>query len=123
MTLGEIKKYVKGYYLKYYAGKSVRNHHKGIVVMLGKPGLKHVVNARNSGYTKLKAIVKIPEMIANAVYCNFKEAGKNDPYSIFGYANFKSKVEVESKIHIFRIVVRVTATGHFYYDHAVKVKK
>ena len=42
---------------------------------------------------------------------------------IIGYMNFKVSVMIEENSHKFRIVVRITKDGKFYYDHAVKVKK
>lgn len=123
MRLGEIKQYVKEYYDSHHKGKSVINQDKQITVYLGRDGLKHVLFARNVGYIKLKALVVISDMIREAVYCNFKGPDNNDSTKIIGYLNFKSQVIIEGSGYWFRIVVRLTNEGKFYYDHAVRVKK
>ncbi len=123
MKLGELKKYVKDYYLKHIDGKAVKNQHTGVTILLRKPGLQHLLYHGKSGYTKFKAVVKLPEMLHSAIFCNFKNPDNTDSKDVFGYANFKSKVEIEEKVHLFRIVVRITKDGKFYYNHSVKVSK
>ncbi len=65
---------------------------------------------------KIKAVVVLKKMIETAIFLNFKDKDDNDSKDILGYFNFKSKVKVEDKIQIFRIVVRLTKSGKFYYD-------
>lgn len=123
MKLGQIKQYVKSYYNSNYKGRTVVNEHKQITVHLGREGLHHVLYARKLGYTKLKALVVIADMIKEAIYCNFKNADENDSNDILGYLNFKSEVIIEGSVYWFRIAVRLTNAGKFYYDHSVWVKK
>ncbi len=35
--------------------------------------------------------------------------------------HFKVMVRINNKKHNFRIVVRITKDGNFYYDHSVKI--
>ncbi len=123
MKLGEIRNFVKAHYESKFKGKNVINEDKGITVTLGREGLHHTIYARNAGYIKLKALLIINEMIESAVYCNFKDADSDDPKDIIGYMNFKSKVIIEGLNHVFRISVRLSKEGKFFYDHAVRVKK
>ena len=123
LKLGVLKKHCTSFFKRNINGKSAINKHKGITVLFNMRGLKHVLHARNSGYTKLKAVYILPELIENAVYCNFKNPGENDSPDIIGFLNFKSKAKIEGKIQIFRIVIRITNRGKFFYDHAVRVKK
>lgn len=123
MKLGEVKQYVKTYYESNYKGKTVVNTDKQITVILGREGLHHVIFARNAGYVKLKALVVIDDMITNAEYCNFKIADEEDHKKrILGYLNFKSKAIIEGSAYWFRISIRLTNEGKFYYDHAVRIK-
>lgn len=85
--------------------------------------VKYVIYARKPGYVKLKAVVVLDKMIQNAVYSNFHEAGENDPDVVLSFLNFKVKVNIENKIHYFRVVVRLTKHGKFFYDHAFKIIK
>ncbi len=123
MKLGKLKEYVKIYFNDNLRNMSVINQHKGISVKFSRKGFDHLIHARNVGYVKLKAVIVLKEMVENAVYLNFKDKDEDDTKDILGYFNFKSKVKVESKIQTFRIVIRLTKSGKFYYDHAVKVRK
>lgn len=123
MALGKIKTYVSDFFDKNLRDTQVKNLHKGITIDMRKAGLRHVIHARNPGYVKMKAVMVVKEMLRNAVYCNFGEPDANDAANVMGYFNFKCKVNVEGKDHVFRIVVRLTTDGKFYYDHAVKVVK
>lgn len=123
-TLSALKKAAKDYYYQNIDGKTVVNKSKGISIIFNKNGVKHVLNARNAGYVKIKAIFALRELVENAVYSNFNGPDKTDnPMNVFGYCNFKSKIIIEGKLQMFRIVVRLTKDGKFYYDHSVKVKK
>jgi len=123
MTLGQLKDYIKTYYNTNLKGSTIINKHKGISIQFGREGIRHLLYARKIGYTKLKAVVVLNQLMINSVYCNFKEPDITDTKEILGYLNFKAKVCIEDKIHLFRIVVRLTISGKFYYDHAVRVKK
>ena len=123
LKLGELKKKVKAFYTENLKGKTVKNKHKGITVLFNAPGLKHLLFARNVGYVKLKAVFILRDLVKNAIFCNFKNPDINDNPGITGYLNFKSKAKIEGNIYAFRIVVRLTNQGKFYYDHSVKVKK
>ncbi len=123
MKLSELKEYVKTYFNENLRSKTATNFHKQITVQFSRKGLDHLLYARNAGYIKLKAVVVLKEMIENAVYLNFKNKDSDDVADIIGYFNFKCKVNVESNVQIFRIVIRLTKTGKFYYDHAVRVRK
>ncbi len=121
--LGDIKRYVKDFYNKNFKGKSVKNKQKGITIKFSAKGLSHVLYARRAGYTKYKAITVLDEMLKYAEFLNFKSSDIDDPVIVLGYLNFKSKVIVENKMQYFKLVVRLTNTGNFFYDHSVKVKK
>lgn len=123
MTLSQLKKAIKDYYGKYVKGTSVVNKQKLITVDFPADSVKHVIYARKPGYTKLKAVFIIKEMIKNAEYLNFKEPDEDDGQNILGYFNFKAKAKIEGNVHWFRIVIRLTNNGKFYYDHSVKVIK
>jgi len=123
MTLKEIKPFVKKYYNEKFKGKTFINKHKGISVKFSRKGIDHVIYGRTRGNEKLKAVVVLDKMIQNAVYSNFGEPDKTDPPGVLGFLNFKVKVNVENKEHFFRVVVRITKDGKFFYDHAVKIVK
>jgi hypothetical protein len=123
LKLGEIKTFVSDFFDKNLKNTKVKNTHKGVTVEVRKSGLRHLFHARNAGYVKFKAVIVLKEMIENAIYCNFNEPDVDDDLSVLGYMNFKCSVIVENKIQIFRIVVRITKDGKFYYDHSVKVRK
>ena len=122
MTLGDIKNYVKKYYHANIKDKVVVNKAKGISIKFGRKGLDHVIHARSAGYVKIKAVIVISQMVQHAEYSNYKDNTKGD-INVIGFIHLKSKVKVENKIQVFRIIVRITKDGKFYYDHAVKVKK
>lgn len=123
MKLGELKKYVRAFFNENFRNKTVKNTHKGISIKMSMSGLKHLFNARRSGFVKIKAVMALDEMLKYAEYSNFKEPDANDTLDILGYFNFKCKVKVEENVQNFRIVVRLTKDGKFYYDHSVKVRK
>ena len=122
MKLGELKTYVSDVFSQTIANTKVTNLHKGISIVLSKSGLRHLLYARSSGYTKLKAVVILPEMLTYATYCNFNEPDTNDGVGVLGYLNFKCNAIIEGKQQIFRLVVRLTKDGKFYYDHSVKLR-
>ena len=121
LKLGEIKKFVSDFFEKNIKNTKIENLHKGINVEIRKAGLRHILYARNAGYNKLKAVIIMKEMIRHATYCNFKEPDEDDEVNVLGYFNFKCKVNIENKIQFFRIAVRLTKDGKFYYDHAIKI--
>ena len=121
MPLGKLKKYVTNYFDREIKNSTVKNIHKGITVEIRKAGLRHLIHARNAGYVKLKAVIVLKEMIKNAEYSNFNEPDDNDGLDVLGYFNLKCKAKIEEKQHTFRIVIRLTKDGKFYYDHSVRV--
>lgn len=124
LTLGKLKEYVKGYFIANLDGKQVVNKDKGITVILNKNSLRHVIHARNAGYVKYKAILLMDNMIENAEFCNFKNPDiDDDKDNIVGYMNFRTEAVIENKKQFFRIVVRITKQGKFYYDHVVRINK
>lgn len=123
LKLGAVKKKCHAFFKENFNGKSVKNKHKAVTVSFNMRGINHLIYSRNPGYIKLKAVFVLRELVQNAVFCNFKNPDKNDSPDILGYLNFKSKAKIEGKIHTFRIVVRLTVKGKFYYDHAIRVKK
>ncbi|MFQ3578547.1 MAG: hypothetical protein SNJ71_00220 [Bacteroidales bacterium] len=123
MKLGELKVYVKKYYNENIKNTTVTNKHKNITVKFSRKGIDHLLYARNAGFVKLKAVLKLKEIVENAVFLNFKDKDKSDSKDIFGYINMKCKVNIEEKNQVFRIVIKLTKDGKFYYDHSVKVRK
>ena len=123
MQLRQLKNYVREYFNNEIRNTAVTNEHKNITVKFSRKGFDHILHARNAGYVKLKAIVVMKEMIMYAEYSNFQKKDTDDPFNVLGYFNYKCKVNIEDTIHLFRIVVRLTNEGKFYYDHAVKVRK
>ena len=122
-SLAELKLQVKKYYNDVLHGTSVVNKDKGITVTFSSVGRNHVLYARNAGFEKLVAIFKLPEIVSTATFLNFKNADENDHHSVVGYMNFKSMVSINGKAFQFRMVVRISTNGKFYYDHSVWVKK
>jgi hypothetical protein len=122
MNLSQIKKFVRVFYNEKFKGKTYINKHKGISVKFTRKGIEHVLYARGRGKEKLQAATVLNKMIQNAEYTNFKDPDENDAKIVLGYLNFKVKVDIDNKIHLFRVVVRLTKHGKFFYDHAVKIK-
>ena len=118
--LAKLRKVVLQYYNQKLKGKSVINIEKGITVLFSNAGGRHVVYARKVGFEKLIAITKLPEMIRYATFSNFKGPDKNDAKNILGYMNFKVPVTINEQKQWFRIVIRITTNGKFFYDHAVR---
>ena len=118
-----LKKIVKQYYDENLKGQTVVNRDKGITVIFSNVGRNHVLYARRPGFEKLVAIFKLSELVANAVFTNFKGPDKDDFSNIIGYMNFKSKANINGTTQVFRIVVRISKEGKFFYDHSVRVKK
>ncbi len=123
LALGELKKTAQEFYKENFKGKKVKNKDRGIIIEMTSTGIRHVLHARNVGYVKLKAIYVLDKMLEQAEFTNFKDRDADDFKEIIGYMNFKVSVMIEENLHKFRIVVRITKDGKFYYDHAVKVKK
>jgi hypothetical protein len=123
VDIANLKKEMKSFYDNHLKGKTVKNEHKGISIIFSSTGRNHVLYARAVGFEKLIAIKKLAEMVREAVYCNFKEADQNDSKDILGYMNFKVDVCINQEVCHFRIVVRLTKNGKFFYDHSVKIKK
>ena len=123
LKLGQIKRYVRDYYNLNLRHKSIINVHKGMTIQFSRKGFDHLIHSRNIGYVKIKAVIVLDKMIENAVYLNFKDKDSDDSEDVLGYFNFRCNVKIENTIHYFKIVIRLTKDGKFYYDHAVKVKK
>ena len=123
IPLGELKTMAKLFYKKNIKGSTVLNIHKGITVQFNEAGIRHLLYARNIGFIKVKAVWRLKEMVSHAIYCNFKEPGEQDSPAIIGYFNFKVHVMIERESHLFKIAIRLTKEGKFYYDHSVKIKK
>ena len=121
--LGALKKIVKKYYDENLKGTTVINRDKGITVIFSNVGRNHVLYARKVGFEKLVAVFQLSEMVVNAVFTNFKGPDDDDFSNIIGYMNFKAKVNINGVTQAFRIVVRISKEGKFFYDHSVKVKK
>jgi hypothetical protein len=121
--LDKLKKDVLRYYNQNLKGKSVLNREKGITVIFSNVGIRHVVYARKVGFEKLIAVTKLPEMIRYAAFSNFKGPDENDGKNILGYMNFKVPVIINRIKQWFRIVIRITTDGKFFYDHAVRYTK
>ncbi|MDR0814146.1 MAG: hypothetical protein LBN37_00175 [Bacteroidales bacterium] len=115
---------VKQFYNDHLKGKTVVNQDKGISVIFSRGGRDHVLYGRGIGFEKLIAITKLDDMVRNAKFCNFKNPDDDDDVKkIVGYMNFKVPVDINGQICHFRIVVRITMEGKFFYDHSVKIKK
>lgn len=118
-----LKKEMKTFYNTRLKGKTVKNKDKGISIVLSSVGRNHILYARAVGFEKLIAIKKLPAMIRDAEYTNFKEPDADDSKDILGYMNFKVNVCINGETHHFRIVVRLTRNGKFFYDHSVRIEK
>ncbi len=123
LKLGQLKKLCYSFFKEKLNGTSVKNKQKGITVAFNMRGVNHLLYARNAGYVKLKDVFILKELIQNAVFCNFKNPDANDSPDIIGYLNFKSKAKIEGSMQTFRVVIRLTSRGRFFYDHSVRVKK
>ena len=121
--LAELKLKAKQFYNEKLHGKSVVNKDKGITIAFSSVGRNHVLYARNAGFEKLVAIFKLPEILTIATFLNFKNADDNDHHTVVGYMNFKCPVKINGKLQHFRVVVRISKDGKFFYDHSVWVKK
>lgn len=122
-SLAELKQKVKQFYNEKLQGNSVVNKDKGITVAFSSVGRNHVLYARSAGFEKLVAVFKLPEILAAATFLNFKNADENDHHTVVGYMNFKCPVKINEKLQHFRVVVRISKDGKFFYDHSVRVKK
>lgn len=122
-SLAELKQKVKQFYNEKLQGNSVVNKDKGITVTFSSVGRNHVLYARSAGFEKLVAVFKLPEILAAATFLNFKNADENDHHTVVGYMNFKCPVKINEKLQHFRVVVRISKDGKFFYDHSVRVKK
>ena len=112
LSLGDLKRKVKDFYTQNLKGRSVKNIHKGITVLFAMSGQRHLLYARNPGYTKLKAVYILPELIQNAIFCNFKGPDLNDD-GIVGYLNFRSKAKIEGKYELKKY--ELTFLLHFWF--------
>lgn len=123
LKTGDIKRLMVEYFTENLAGKSVVNIHKGITIVLSKSGLRHVVHARRLGFYKLLGIKVLDQMLIHAKYTNFSEPDADDSEGILGYMNFTATAKIGTSLHTFRLVVRMTTAGKFYYDHATKLRQ
>ena len=123
VEITKLKKEMKSFYNTHLKGKTVKNKDKGISIILSSVGRNHVLYARAAGFEKLIAIKKLHEMVREAEYCNFKEPDADDGKDILGYMNFKVNVCINGETLLFRIVVRLTKNGKFFYDHSVRIEK
>ncbi len=122
-SLAKLKLRAKQFYNEKLHGKSVVNKDKGITVEFSSVGRNHVLYARNAGFEKLIAIFKLPEIVANAKFTNFKNPDQRDPAQVVGFMNFKCTVKINGKAQYFRVVVRLSKAGKFFYDHSVRINK
>lgn len=123
LKMGELKKAVKEYYEVFISGTSTKNLHSGVTILFTKGGIKHFLNFGKQGYTKLKMVQKLRAAVRLAEFKNFKKKDIDDAPNILGYLNYMVTVNVEGKNQRFRIVVRLTTEGKFYYHHSVRVQK
>lgn len=119
----KLKLLTKQFYNEKLHGLKVTNIDKGITVLFSSVGRNHVLYARNAGFEKLIAIYKLPEIVKNAKFTNFKNPDARDAKNIIGFMNFKCPVKINGVMQYFRIVVRISTDGKFFYDHSVRVKK
>ncbi|MDR0728599.1 MAG: hypothetical protein LBF19_00520 [Prevotellaceae bacterium] len=121
--IARLREEMKSYYNARLKGKTIVNRQKGISVIFSSTGRQHVLYARKVAFEKLIAITKLDEMVEYALFTNFKNPDPDDdPQNIIGYMNFMVPVSINNALHRFRLVVRITKDGKFYYDHAVKIK-
>jgi len=118
-----LKLQVKKFYDTNLKGKSVINKEKGITVTFSNVGRNHVLYAGAAGFEKLIAVYKLAEMVRNAKFCNFQAPDEDAPQGILGYMNFKVSVIINGVVQHFRIAIRITKNGKFFYNHSVWVKK
>ncbi len=123
VSVAKLKAQAKQFYNENLHGKCVVNKDKGVTVGFSSVGRKHVLYARNVGFEKLIAIFKLPEIISAAKFLNFKNADSDDHHTVVGYMNFKCPVKINGKLQHFRVAVRISKDGKFFYDHSVRVKK
>ena len=121
--ISRLKTEMKSFYNTRLKGKTVKNKDKGISIVFSSVGRNHVLYARAAGFEKLIVIKKLPDMVREAEYCNFKEPDGNESKDILGYMNFKVNISINDEIFLFRIVVRLTKNGKFFYDHSVRIEK
>jgi hypothetical protein len=119
----KLKLLAKQFYNEKLHGLKVINMDKGITALFSSVGRNHVLYARNAGFEKLIAIFKLPEIVQNAKFTNFKNPDARDAKNVIGFMNFKCPVKINGVMQYFRVVVRISTDGKFFYDHSVKVKK
>jgi hypothetical protein len=119
----ELKKLAKEYYTRRFKGKKVLNKHLGITILFTSKGINHLLYSRSLGFEKLVAVKKLNHIVEFAKFSNFKSPDLRDAKEVLGYYNFTCKIVIHNKGYVFRIAVRITKDGKFYYDHAVRTKK
>jgi hypothetical protein len=115
----ELKKEVKEYYLKNIDGVSVKNKDTGITIKFSTLGIKHLLNYKIQLEKQLLLVYKLIEVAENAKFGNFGKKKDNEKSEVIGYLNFNYK----SKNENYRMVIKLTKDGKFYYHHVIKTKK
>jgi hypothetical protein len=118
----DLKKVAQKFFQEKLKGKTVKNIDTGVHIQLAQSGVKHALNYGQRDYIKFKVIGILDELLKYAEFKNFKKPDLNDGQNILGYMNFEAIGNVESKNYKFRIVVRITNEGKFYYHHAKKIR-
>lgn len=101
-----------------FAGSTVRNNDSGFDIKITNRGIKEAT----SGYRReeeLKAIERLPSMIARARYVGSQPEMKNNP-GVKRYHIFETNSQINRKRYTFTIKVRELQDGKYFYDSYTK---
>lgn len=122
-SVAEIAVLADNYYKEHLENTSVVNLHTGIKINFVRSGIKHLLNFGKGGNFKYQLVKILPQVLRNAEFKNFKPADEDDGDNIVGYMNFGAGITKHNSIENFRIVIRITNDGKFYYHHGLMQKR
>ena len=115
----DLKQYKKNA-LEY--GKKLRanypNRDTGVIIQLGKTGVKEVLNHDYKNVEQLQSIAAIPQIIENAIYIDSQEntdPEKNEDVSMYHY--YVCGLKIGDTDYTVRAVIAEQPNGNRYYDH------
>lgn len=122
-SLSDMRKYVRDKYTSCIQGKTIKNKHTGLTIFFGSDGKGELAHGRSMHAKKAALVNCLIPLLENAEYNNFGQRKEKDEKNVFGYANFKAKAFVDSKLVNVRITVIVKNNGKAYYCHEISIKK
>ena len=118
-----LKVSAKDFYFENIAGKSIVNKDTGITVLFSKNGIRHLLNYKRNNFPQLELVFDLMKAVRDAKFSNFKNKDANELKEVIGYMNFNYAKMIDNKKETFRINIRITKDGKFYYHHSLTTKK